>query len=212
MVCGISSVCFIPHASVTTTFEQYFQKFKSRLAHISIGVESLHNSDSPIETLRDAEAICVGGGNTFALCRRLHDLGAMEVIRDRVEQGVPYIGWSAGSNIAAPTLSTTNDMPIVDPLSFNTLNLIPFQINPHYTDVTIQGHGGESREDRIMEYLEVNRDKYAVGLREGTMLKVQGDNIKLIGKNQMRIFKFGEAPYEVLPQDDINFLMKKNKN
>ncbi|MFR9603731.1 MAG: dipeptidase PepE [Rikenellaceae bacterium] len=177
LLCGVSSLCFIPHAGVTIPLEEYFQKVKSRFDNVNIGVESLHHSPDPIQTIRQAEAICVGGGNTFALCSRLQEMGVMETIRERVEAGVPYIGWSAGSNIAAPTLSTTNDMPIIAPKSFDTLNLIPFQINPHYTDSTIEGHGGESREDRIREYIELNRNRWVVGLREGTMLRIIDNNI-----------------------------------
>ncbi len=204
----VDSICFIPFAAVTISFDAYFQKFKERLAHISIGIESLHQSNDPIRTLRKAQAICVGGGNTFALCHRLQEIGAMGVIRERVEQGVPYIGWSAGSNIASPTISTTNDMPIIEPQSFKALDLIPFQINPHFTDETIQGHGGESRQDRIMEYIEVNRGRYVVGLREGTMLRVVGSKFELIGDKPMRVFRYGEAPRELTAQDDINFLIQ----
>lgn len=208
MLRGVESLCFIPHAAVTISMDSYFEKFKNRLSHINIGVESLHNSSDPIQTIAQAGAICVGGGNTFALIDRLQKLGVTDIIRERVEQGTPYIGWSAGSNIAAPRISTTNDMPIVEPQSFDALNLIPFQINPHYTDSTIQGHGGESREDRIMEYMELNRDSYVVGLREGMMLKLSGSRLELIGDNSMRIFKYGEPPRELATQDDINFLIK----
>ncbi len=208
MVREVDFICFIPHAAVTLTMDHYFERFTSRLSHINICIESLHLSPNPAETLRRAGAICVGGGNTFALLSRLQNLGVIDIIRERVEQGTPYIGWSAGSNIAAPRISTTNDMPIIEPKNFDSLSLIPFQINPHYTDSMIHGHGGESREDRIMEHIELNRDSYVVGLREGTMLKLSGSNLSLIGSNTMRLFKYGESPREFAPQDDINFLIK----
>ncbi|MFI3283194.1 MAG: dipeptidase PepE [Rikenellaceae bacterium] len=205
---GVSSLCFVPHAAVTISMDEYYKKICTRLSHINIRVESLHLSSSPIETLKNTEVICVGGGNTFALIHRLQQMGCVETIRKCVERGTPYIGWSAGSNIAAPKISTTNDMPIVEPRSFDALNLIPFQINPHYTDSTIEGHGGESREDRIREFIEMNRDIYVTGVREGSMLKILGDNIELMGKNTMRLFKYGQSPKEFAPQDDINFLIK----
>ncbi len=201
-----SSICFVPYAAVTLSFDQYFDKFKSALAHLNIRIESAHSSP---EALEHAETICVGGGNTFALIDRLQKSGEIETIRKRVESGIPYIGWSAGSNIAAPTIGTTNDMPIIQPASFDALDLVPFQINPHYTDATIEGHGGESREDRIQEYIEFNRDKYVVGLREGMMIKLNNNKIELIGKKTAKVFKYGEPSRELSPSDDINFLMAK---
>ena len=155
----------------------------------------------------DAEAIAVGGGNTFHLVYMMHKLKLMEPIRQRVLEGMHFMGWSAGSNVACPSLKTTNDMPIIEPESFNCLNLIPFQINPHYLDAHPEGHGGETREQRIEEFLLVNRDMYVAGLREACYLLVEGDDLQLIGRKPMRIFKFGQEPLEVEVGGDLGFLM-----
>jgi dipeptidase E len=129
----------------------------------------------------------------------------------RVKAGVPYIGWSAGSNVTCPTICTTNDMPIVQPQSFRAIGLVPFQINPHYLDANPEGHAGETREQRINEYVEANRSRYVVGLREGCMLRVTESSIELIGSRPMRIFKKGIETYEVNPGDNIEFLIKRTK-
>jgi dipeptidase E len=137
----------------------------------------------------------------------MHLNGLMEAIREKVRSGTPYIGWSAGSNVACPTLRTTNDMPIIDPISFDTLNLIPFQINPHFLDVHPQGFGGETREDRIIEFLEINPEIYVVGLRESTLLHLEGDKLQLVGKRTAKIFKKGQAFYELDSTKDFSFLL-----
>jgi len=137
----------------------------------------------------------------------MHDNQLMEVIREKVLSGTPYIGWSAGSNVACPTLRTTNDMPIIDPKGFDTTGLVPFQINPHYLDANPEGHGGETREQRIEEFLEINPDLYVVGLREGTMLLIENDQMRMIGRRKARIFRKGTAPIELSSADDFSFLL-----
>ena len=132
----------------------------------------------------------------------------MKVIKKQVKKGIPYIGWSAGSNIACPTLRTTNDMPIVEPKKFKTLRLVPFQINPHYLDDNPANHAGETREMRIREFIEINRQTYVVGLREGTMLLLRDNQLSLIGNKPARIFKYDQQPRELSQQDDFNFLMQ----
>jgi dipeptidase E len=138
----------------------------------------------------------------------MNDLGLFPLIRERVLGGIPYIGWSAGSNIACPTLRTTNDMPIIDPKGFDCLNLVPFQINPHYLDKNPVGHGGETREQRIEEFLEINPDQFVVGLREGTMLRREGNQLSMIGQRTARIFRKGTIPEELGQKDDFSFLLK----
>ncbi len=138
----------------------------------------------------------------------LQEKGLMKVIRKKVKQGTPYIGWSAGSNIACPSLKTTNDMPIVEPIKFKTLKLVPFQINPHYLDDNPANHGGETREVRINEFIEVNRETHVVGLREGTMLLLENNDLALIGKRKARVFKYGQEPLELSDEDDFNFLLQ----
>jgi dipeptidase E len=125
-------------------------------------------------------------------------------VREKVLAGTPYVGWSAGSNVACPTIKTTNDMPILEPASFNAFNLIPFQINPHYTDKNPPGHAGETREDRIMEYLAANPHDTVLGLREGCMFRVEGDSMKLTGERTVRVFRFNMAPAELDNQHDFS--------
>jgi dipeptidase E len=199
---------FIPYAAVTFSFDEYEAKVEARFSELGHHVRSIHREWNPVQAVEEAQAIVVGGGNTWQLVQMMHDHGLMDVIRKKVEAGTPYIGWSAGSNVACPTLRTTNDMPIVDPHGFNTLNLIPFQINPHYLDAHPEGFGGETREMRINEFIEVNPDIYVLGLREATLLKQEGDNLHLIGSKTARLFKKGEASKELSPGEDLSFLLK----
>lgn len=200
---------FIPYAAVTFSFDEYEEKVNERFQEIGHEVVGIHHSSNPVKAVQEAEAIVVGGGNTWQLVRTLHDKGLMYAIRDRILNGIPYIGWSAGSNIACPTLRTTNDMPIINPTSFNTTNLVPFQINPHYLDANPLGHGGETREQRINEFLEVNPKTYVVGLREGTMLKREYNKLELIGPRTARIFHQGKEPKELKSGDDLSFLLEE---
>ena len=201
---------FIPYAAVTFSFDQYESKVEERFAEIGHHITSVHHFSDPVEAIQNAEAIVVGGGNTWQLVRMMHDNLLMEAIRNKVIQGTPYIGWSAGSNVACPTLQTTNDMPVVDPKGFDCMGLMPFQINPHYLDSNPEGHGGETREQRIEEFLEINSEITVVGLREGTMLKYENNSLKLIGDRSARIFKKGDIPLELKAGDDFNFLLKSN--
>ncbi len=200
---------FIPYAAVTFSFDIYEQKVAERFAELGYQVKSIHHFSHSVEAVKNAEVIVVGGGNTWQLVRMLNDKELMQAIREKVLNGTPYIGWSAGSNVACPTLRTTNDMPIIDPRGFDTTGLVPFQINPHYLDANPEGHGGETREQRIQEFIEINPEVYVVGLREGTMLKVEDQDIQLIGNRTARIFKKGNAPVELNPDDDFRFLLEK---
>lgn len=203
----IKKVLFVPYAAVTFSFDDYAQKVQTRFAEIGIEVASIHTFKNPIEAVQNAEAIVVGGGNTFHLTKMLQENNLISAIREKVLGGTPFVGWSAGSNVACPTICTTNDMPIVQPQSFSVLNLVKFQINPHYLDANPDGHAGETREQRIEEFLEANKNVYVVGLREGTMLQVENQQIKLIGNRSARIFKFGTQPIELNSGDDFEFLM-----
>ncbi|NOZ46848.1 MAG: dipeptidase PepE [Chlorobi bacterium] len=202
----IKKTLFIPYAAVTFSFNNYAAKVQERFNEIGYVVDSIHNYNNPKEAVLNAEAIIVGGGNTWQLTRMLQENDLINVIREKVLSGTPYVGWSAGSNVACPTIKTTNDMPITEPKSFNVLNLINFQINPHYLDANPEGHAGETREMRIEEFIEANKDIYVVGLREGTMLLVENDNINLIGKRNARIFKHNVSPVEIVPGGDLGFL------
>ncbi|MBN2682182.1 MAG: dipeptidase PepE [Bacteroidales bacterium] len=198
---------FIPYAGVSFSYDEYETKVKSKFNEIGHDIVSIHKFDDPIKAVKEAEAIVVGGGNTWHLLREVHDKKITEAVREKVIGGTPYIGWSAGSNLACPTIKTTNDMPIIDPLGFEAFNLIPFQINPHYLDANPDGHAGETREQRLEEFMVVNKDIYIAGLREGTMFLVENKSIKLIGPRACRIFKYDKTPVELTEKDDFNFLL-----
>ncbi len=188
---------FIPYAGVNVYWDGYSKKVSNYFEEFGYETISIYKQKDPVKALREADIIMVGGGNTFHLVYHLHKNGLISLIHQAVMNGKPYIGWSAGANIACPTLCTTNDMPIIQPESFETLNLVSFQINPHYLDANPDGHGGETREDRVNEFLEINRDKVVVGLREGTGLWIENDKIKLIGDKTAKLFRYGKEPEEM---------------
>lgn len=206
-LCGVKEVAFVPYAAVTFSYAEYERRVQERFSTLGIRVRSVHCAADPAAAIRRAEAICVGGGNTFALARKMQEHGLMQAIRSRVKAGVPYVGWSAGSNVACPAISTTNDMPIVEPASFRAVGAVKFQINPHYLDANPEGHAGETREVRLLEFIAANPRRYAVGLREGCMLRFEEGRLELLGDRPMRIFKKGIAPFEVQPGDDLSFLL-----
>ena len=208
---GIDEVMFVPYAAVTFTYDAYLEKVQARFSELGIRVRSVHREANPALAIMSAKGIVVGGGNTFRLAQMMQREGLVEAIRLRVtDEGIPYAGWSAGSNMACPTIGTTNDMPIIEPATFHAAGLIPFQINPHYLDAHPQGHAGETREQRIEEYITVNTNVYVAGLREGCMLRLEGDRLSLIGPRPMRIFRWGELPREVNPGDDLGFLLQQS--
>lgn len=183
-------VAFVPFA--LRDHAAYTAKIRERLARMDLEVVSTDHLDA-------ADAIFVGGGNTFRLLKTLYERDLLDSIRDRVRAGLPYLGSSAGTVIAAPTMMTTNDMPVVEPPSFNALALVPFQINPHYLDPDPQStHKGETREERIREFLEENETS-VVGLREGSTLRVENDTTTLLGEKTARIFRRGEEAVEAAP-------------
>ena len=198
---------FIPYAAVTFSFDLYCEKVEERFSEVGHHIKGIHTFSNPAKAIQEAEAIVVGGGNTWQLVRMMHEQKLMNPIREKILNETPYIGWSAGSNVACPTLRTTNDMPIIDPLGFDCTGVIPFQINPHYIHGNPKGHGGETREQRINEFLEINPKTYVVGLREGTMLKLEDEKLELIGERECRIFKKGIEPYELSSSDNFNFLL-----
>lgn len=203
---GIKEIVFIPYAAVTFPYAEYERRVQARFDELGIRVRSIHQSPNPRMMIRHAEAICVGGGNTFALAKKMQEQQLMGAIRRRIAAGVPYVGWSAGSNVACPTISTTNDMPIVQPESFNAIGAVKFQINPHYLDANPAGHAGETREQRILEYIEANPRRWVVGLREGSMLRLTDEGLTLIGR-PLRLFKKGEPIRELQPGEDLSFLL-----
>jgi dipeptidase E len=204
---SVSQGLFIPYAGVRFSYQNYTEKVRKAVSELGIQLSSIDQFCDPIRAVKEAEFIVVGGGNTFHLLYKLYEKHIIDAIRDRVLEGIPYIGWSAGSNVACPTIMTSNDMPIVSPPSFLALNLVPFQINPHYTEAQISGHHGETREERLQEYLIIHPDETVVGLREGGILEIHGNQIRLIGDNTLRIFKHRQAPIELGRKDPLDFLL-----
>jgi dipeptidase E len=193
----IGRVLFIPFA--LRDHDAYAAKARQAFASIGCGVDSLHEANDVRSALEGAPAVFCGGGNTFRLLKSLYEREALPLIRSRVADGMPYAGASAGANLACPTLKTTNDMPIVEPPSFEALGLVSFQINPHYLDPDpTSKHMGETRETRIREFHEENQTP-VVGLREGAMLLVEERRVWLKGLAGARIFRRRQEPVEALP-------------
>lgn len=201
------TVLFIPYAGVTVNWDDYTAKVSSVFNELGYKVDPIHKQNNPVDAVKNAEVIVIGGGNTFHLVYMLHKTGIIKAIREKVNSSTPYIGWSAGSNVACPSLCTTNDMPVIQPDSFNCIGLIPFQINPHYTDFIQPNHAGETREQRLQEYLKVNQNMNVVGLREASILKIEGNKMKLIGDKSLRYFKYGKEPQEFSSSDNLDFLL-----
>ena len=191
-------IIFIPYARPGgITHDEYTQKVAETFKTINISVKGLHEFDNPIEALEKAQGIFTGGGNTFLLVKQLHEKNIMDVLKKVVENGTPYLGSSAGSNITGISMQTTNDMPIVYPPSFKTLGLIPFNLNPHYLDADLQSkHMGETRETRIKEFHAFN-DIPVLGLREGSWLEVTGETIILKGNLTARWFTANNEAVEL---------------
>ena len=191
----IGRVLFVPFALYDQ--DAYAARARERFERMGCGLDSLHEASDKPQAVNEAEAIFIGGGNTFRLLKSLYDFELLPVIKARVENRMPYMGSSAGSNVAAPTIRTTNDMPIVEPPSFGALGLVPFQINPHYVDPTPGStHMGETREERILQFLEENETP-VVGLREGAMLHLENGICELRGAAGARLFRKGSPPLEL---------------
>lgn len=201
-----NGVIFVPFA--VHDWKAYASKAQERFRDMGFALTSIHDVSNMRRAIAEAEVIFVGGGNTFRLLKGLYDHDLLDPIRQRVSGGTPYIGSSAGSIVACPTLKTTKDMPVVQPPSFEALGLTPFQISPHYLDPDPSStHMGETQEERITQFLEEN-EAPVVGLREGSILRVQGSTIMLKGPNSARIFRRGEKPVEVPPDSSLHALLK----
>jgi dipeptidase E len=198
---GVRTGLFVPYAGVRVTWDDFTATVRAKFAEFGVGIEGIHTAADPVAAVRAAEAIVVGGGNTFHLLKTMHERGLVSAIAERARAGVPFAGWSAGSNVACPTIRTTNDMPIVQPPTLDAMGLVPFQINPHYLDTHPAGHGGETREERILEFIEANPGVTVVGLREGSILRREADALTLLGTKPARIFRKGQETREVEPGD-----------
>jgi dipeptidase E len=194
---GASRVLFVPHALFDRP--SYAAKARARLERMGFALDSADDGSDARKSVQKADAIFVGGGNTFRLLAALYRLDLLEPIRRRVAEGMPYVGSSAGAIVAGPSLGTTKDMPVVEPPSFTALGLVPFQISPHYLDPDPSStHMGETQEERIGQFLE-EHDRAVVGLREGAMLRIDGDAVTLTGVAGARIFRRGASPVEAVP-------------
>ena len=204
---SVETVLFIPYARPGgLTHEEYTEKVKMAFSNIGKKVKGIHEIENPKLAIQNAQAIFVGGGNTFVLVNQLYKKNLLDVLKNTVLDGTYYLGTSAGSNICGLTMNTTNDMPITYPPSFKTLSFVPFNINPHYLDPdTSSKHMGETRETRIKEFHAFNTQP-VIGLREGSWLKVKNDSIVLKGKLTARVFEHNKTPYEVSPEVELNTL------
>jgi len=186
-------IVFVPFAGVAVGFDAYEATVKPAFEKLGYALESIHRSADPLLAIAQADAIAVGGGNTFALLKRMYQAGIVDAIRTKVHTGTPYIGWSAGSNVACPTIRTTNDMPIVQPPTLRALGLVPFQINPHFISGKPAGHNGESREERLAEFLEINAPEQVFTLPEGSALFSDGTHGTVLGERGALHFKGKDA-------------------
>lgn len=204
---NVNTITFIPFARPGgISHDEYTAKVAEAFGKIGKKVIGLHTFDNPAEAITKAEGIFTGGGNTFLLVKQLHQTGVMLPLKETLLNGIPYLGCSAGSNITGLTMETTNDMPIVYPSSFQTLGMVPFNINPHYLD-PIEGstHMGETRETRINEFHAFNTQP-VLGLREGSWLEVRGEKIILKGEFSARLFKQNQKPIELETESDLSEL------
>ena len=186
--CGKEEILFIPYAGVRRTNDEYEQKVIDRLKNSNI--KSIHHYEDKISAIKNASSIAVGGGNTFILLYTLYKLNLIEPIKEAVANGAKYFGWSAGANIAGKTMMTTNDMPIIMPKSFDSLNIFPHQINPHFISGKLAGHNGESREERLEEFLIANPKETIYALPEGTALLIEGSEAEVIGHSEILKFEY----------------------
>jgi len=203
---GARRILFVPFALRDRA--GYTAKFRARLAAVGVDTEELAADETGPRRIESAEAVFVGGGNTFRLLKTLHENRLVAPLRARCLADMPYLGASAGVNVACPTIRTTNDMPIVEPPTLDALGLVPFQINPHYIDPDpTSTHMGETREQRIVEFLEDN-DRVVLGLREGGWIRVEGERARLGGERPARIFRRGADPEERPPGSALDDLLE----
>ncbi|MGE5624172.1 MAG: dipeptidase PepE [Bacillota bacterium] len=205
---NVRQVLFVPYAVVSWSHDEMTARVAAVFHELGYELTGLHQAADPVAALRDAEAVAVSGGNTFRLLQLLQTTGALPVLRERARTGMPYMGWSAGSNVTCPTIRTTNDMPIVWPESLQALDLVPFQINPHYTELLPPEHQGETRDDRLREFMHLNPGVPVVGLREGSALRLLDGRLTLLGHQSAKLFLHDETR-ELTPRDSLQFLLEK---
>ena len=192
----------VPYAGVRIDWDTYHRRVADALAPLDVTVRAIHHARDPRRAVERCSAILVGGGNTWQLLDLLQRQRLLPAIRARVAAGAPYMGWSAGSNVACPTIRTTNDMPIVAPRSMGALGLVPFQINPHYTEARLRDHGGETRVERLREFCTANPTTLVVALREGSWLEVTDGRAMLGGPRRALLYQ-GDTRRAVSPGEVI---------
>lgn len=201
------TILFIPYAQPSgLSYDDYTNRVAVAFAELNIAVKGIHEFEDPKAAIEQSEGIFTGGGNTFLLVFQLYKNKVMDALAETIKKGTPYLGSSAGSNICGLTMQTTNDMPIIYPPSFQTLGIVPFNINPHYLDADLQlKHNGETREMRIKEFHFLNSPP-VIGLREGSWLAVKGDKITLKGGLYARLFQKNSSPEEIESESDLSNL------
>ncbi len=204
------NIAFIPFASVSKDYNEYSQKVAGALQNLPYSIQTAEQNNA-YTTIENADVIMVGGGNSFKLLHDIYALKIFDLIRNKVNEGTPYIGWSAGSNLTSPGIFTSNDMPIIQPESFTAFSFFPFQINPHYFNFNIPGHNGETREQRLEEFMLLNKKAKVLGIPEGTALKLDKDQLELIGSSAATLFFYDNENQlqkkEVAPNEDAGFLL-----
>lgn len=204
----IRDLLFVPFAAVTQSYDAYVSAVASALPECN--VTGLHTLEDPVAAINHAkqrnQAIVVGGGNTFHLLATLYANALIVPLKHAIADSAPYIGWSAGSNICGASIRTTNDMPIIEPPSFDALDIVPFQINPHYTDYQPPGHNGETRDQRLAEFTALNPTTEVVAIREGTALTLTNNTLSLVGDKDGFIF-LGDQKTPIKSGDDLTQLL-----
>lgn len=204
---GVERALFIPYAVVGDEYEIRVATVRQRFRELGVAIENIEDKTDPVAAVADAEAVLVSGGNTFCLLSALYSRGIVGALRARIRDGAPYVGWSAGSNVAGRTIRTTNDMPIVYPPTFEALGFLPFQLNPHYTDAVPPGLRGETREQRIAEFLAVNPHDAVIGLPEGDALVVENGALRLSGAHDAWLFRAGQPRQRLAAGRDLSHLL-----
>ncbi|WP_194755614.1 dipeptidase PepE [Aliidiomarina indica] len=187
------TIVFIPYAGVTQSYADYSARVNAALADMGMHIRGIESYANPRDAIAQADGVIVGGGNSFVLLNTLYHYGLLDPLRKRINGGMPYAGWSAGANIAGLSIKTTNDMPIIEPPSFTALGVVPFQLNPHYIDQHPPGFHGETRAQRLTEFMHVNAHTTTIALREGTGLKIEGKTMRLLGTLDAVAFSDGKA-------------------
>jgi dipeptidase E len=212
---GNHQIAFVPFASVQRNYDEYGELVKKALESLPNSIEIVKPNGAK-KTIDQSDVIIVGGGNTFKLLHDIYNLDLFDLIRNKVQSGAAYIGWSAGANIAGKSISTTNDMPIIQPGSFTAFGFLPFQINPHYHNLTIDGHNGETRDQRLEEFVLLNPKIPVVGLPEGTALKLSKGALQFIGERDGVLFQadVNKMPFKktISPGEDLSLLYSANPN